>query len=323
MSIRKFVIQVIPVFSILLVLILCGAVFMLRAPVVLVTDESLNLLYGTSRAKWIQAETSLKLLRRFIPVMILDTAPPEIAAAAVEAASRAPRAVIFPYYFEEAARRCSEEMPEIPVIILTGRQKRSSVDDDSSEGRILYIRTDIQADLFFAGSCAAILSLGDPQPEEAESEGSSVRKPGRILVYQDGTMAEADRELFVSGLQAQGYENTPIYLESGTDYSAWQDISCVVTIGPASQFYERNLKIPVILFSWLDPDLCPGNVKLIFDDSPWTLAAAAVKLLDNGGVGGDSLASEMLIPPNRGLSKAMVKRLMGSRVLIGKNEADL
>jgi hypothetical protein len=40
--------------------------------------------------------------------------------------------------------------------------------------------------------------------------------------------------------------------------------------------------IPAILFSWLDPALTPADVVVIFDDSPWALAAPAARMAAEG-----------------------------------------
>jgi hypothetical protein len=51
----------------------------------------------------------------------------------------------------------------------------------------------------------------------------------------------------------------------------------VVIAGPAANFLDQDLEIPVILFSWADPGLTPRTVKLIFDDSPPALSVPAIR----------------------------------------------
>ena len=76
----------------------------------------------------------------------------------------------------------------------------------------------------------------------------------------------------------------PVFANVSADYSSYSGIACVVITGPAHDFLENNPGIPVILFSWIDPALTPEPVKLIFDDSPLTLAVRALKPLPSGEI---------------------------------------
>jgi hypothetical protein len=261
------------IMAVLLVLIIPGGAFMFRPPVLIVTDESFNLLYGVWRGRLKQVESSLKLLRRVITVPVAESAGPDVITLAVKAAASSAHAVIFPYRYEAGARRYHEENPDVPALVLGGRARAAPV--DSGPGMI---RTDTAADFYRAGLCAALFAQ--------DSEGG-------ILVFQDGTMTATDREAFLEGLRSQDFAKNPVYLSVNSDYSAWQNVSCVVVNGPASRFFDQNLKIPVILFSWIDPGITPQSVKVVFDDSFWALVVKAVKQAEKGGEG--ALPSELVL----------------------------
>jgi hypothetical protein len=82
------------------------------------------------------------------------------------------------------------------------------------------------------------------------------------------------------------------------DYTVPESVSCTVLTGLAEFFLEKNLNIPVILFSWADPALTPSRVKVIFDDSPWAQTVEAVKILTGNREPG-SIPSTALILSKR------------------------
>jgi hypothetical protein len=77
-------------------------------------------------------------------------------------------------------------------------------------------------------------------------------------------------------------------------FNAYGDIGCVVVAGPAVRFFEQNLNIPVILFSWVDPTYTPAIVKHIFDDSHWILASRALRSMPPPGEEMQITSSQML-----------------------------
>jgi hypothetical protein len=288
--------------AVLLMLIIPGGVFMLRPPVLIVTDSSFNLLYGNLRTRLKQVESSLRLYRRMLMVPVAESAGPDIIALAVKAVSPSPYAVLFPYRYEAGARRYHEENPNVPALVLGGRTPVETADTGA-----LAVRTDTSVDFYRAGLCSALFARGTE---------------GGILVFHDGTMAAGDREAFLEGLRAQGFTRNPVYLSVNSDYSSWQNVSCVVVNGPAARFFDQNLKIPVILFSWIDPGITPQSVKVVFDDSPWALAVRAVRL---AGKGGGLLPSEVVLPPRRVPSRETAEKLreLVRELPIGENGKDL
>jgi hypothetical protein len=245
-----------------------GGVFLFRSPVLIITDSSFDSLYGPVRTWLSGLESSLALGRRVITVPLSETASPDVVVLAAEAASSSPYAVLFPYRYYEGSRRYKGNFPEVPVLILGDKGR------EVSDGQgLVPVYTDRETDFYRAGLCAAFLTR----------EGVN----GDVLVFGDGTSGE--REAFLEGLRVQGFIKNPVYRDLNSDYQNYQNVSCVILTGPAVRFLAENRGVPILLFSWLDPALTPGEVRVIFDDSPWALATRAVKALKQG-------AGEVFLP---------------------------
>jgi hypothetical protein len=265
--------------ALIILLAALGGVFLLRPPVLVVTDASFDTLYGSMRARLSGIGSCFVLGRRVLPVPVSEGASPGVVVLAVEAAASSPYAVLFPYRYYEAGRRYKEEFPVVPVLILGGREGEVPAGNG-----FVPVYTDRETDFYRAGLCAALLAR----------EG----KNGDVLVFSDGTMPAGGREAFLEGLRAQGFIRNPVYVGLNSDYQNYQGVSCAILAGPATRFFAENRRIPVILFSWLDPALTPLEVKVVFDDSPWALAVRAVKAAEEGGKT-EFLPSRCLIPRGR------------------------
>jgi hypothetical protein len=253
--------------------ILFGAVlgvFFLRRPVLIITDDSFNSLYGSLRSWLSRFESSFSLGRRVIPVPVSESAAPEVAVLAVEAVSSSPYAVLFPYRYHEAGRHYKEKFSGVPVLILGSKKGEFP----AGEG-LVPVYAARETDFYRAGLCAGLLA----------KEG----KNGDVLVFSNGTIPAGEKEAFLEGLKARAFIRNPVYAALDADYQNYQDVSCVVLAGPATRFFAESRGLPVILFSWLDPALTPAEDKVIFDDSPWALAAGAVKAVVRG-------AEEVFLP---------------------------
>ena len=233
-----------------------GCTFLLRSPVLIVTDSSFAQLYGPLRFRIKGIKNNIELFRRVIPVPVTESAGPSLVALTVEEVHKAPGAVMFPFRYLEGARSYKENHPEVMVFVMGGRSMKPA--DDTT---LTFVGSDSIQDLYRAGLFAALLA-GEK----------------RVLIFSDGNLGTDYSEAFLEGLRAQGFLGYPVYVNASLDYSSYSDIGCVVVAGPAIKFLERNLKIPVILFSWVDPGQVPKAIKLLFDDSPWTLAVSAFKL---------------------------------------------
>ena len=234
---------------VLLFFIILAGAFYLRSPVIVITDNSFIQLYGRIRLSFSTARSSLELFRRVIPVTVYESAGNDLVALAVESASRSPMAVVFPDRYLEGAQLYKEKNPGVPVIVMTGTEY-VPIDDTA----LVYTGTDITTDLYRAGLSAAILA-GDK----------------KTLFFYERNLENEQREAFLEGLAIQGSGEEPVFLPIALDYTSYADIGCVVIFGPAVKFLENTPKIPVILFSWLNPAMTPRAVKLVFDDSPWAL----------------------------------------------------
>jgi hypothetical protein len=280
-----------------LVLLSCG-VFLLRAPVLLVTDAPFDALYGGTRALIKRIETSLRLFRRVRPVRVGADAGSDIVAFTVEEAARSPYLVLFPYRYLEGARRYADALPETPVFV-QGEQSRQT--DAETLG---FIGTDSATDFYRAGLCAALIAANAPQSVEAQ-EVAPQQVVGDILVFQSEPIPLEWSEAFLAGLQEKGFNREPKYLSVAEDYSDTQNVICVVMSGQATTFLERNLNIPVILFSWVDPALTSQAVTVVFDDSPWALL---VRVARSMGKEGAPLPSEMIFPMRRMAERKMLRQ---------------
>jgi hypothetical protein len=269
------------------VFLLCG-VFLLRAPVLLVTDAPFDALYGGTRVLLKRMEASLRLFRRVSPVSVSVDAGSDIVAFTVEMAARSPYLVLFPYRYLEGARRYAEAFPETPVFVLRGRSR------DADTEPLDFVSTDSATDFYRAGLCAALIASDVQQVE------------GEVLLFQGDPIPVEWSAAFLAGLREKGFEREPKYLSIAEDYSDTQNIVCVVMSGQATTFLERNLNIPVILFSWVDPALTSQAVTVIFDDSPWALLVRVARMM---GKEGTSLPSEMVFPAERMADRKVLKQV--------------
>ena len=291
-SVRKLL----PLFIILFVLfvfLLAGGLFLVygnRPPVLIVTDSLFTQIYGQERLEKQGRKISSGLFRQLITVPVSDTAGSELVAIAVEGASPSPWAVLFPYRYLEGARLYKQSRPEVPVLVFGGSKSMAPPLSLTEDPGINFIYTDTLTDLYRAGLAAAHLA--------GEKD---------ILVFQDNLFPEEQQELLLERLNTSGFSQEPIFHNASTYYASFDNIGCVIIAGPAAGFLERELEIPALLFSWADPALTPYSVKVIFDDSPWTLALKALKALPLGPQ--TLIPSELNIIRDRIAEKSVFRQL--------------
>jgi hypothetical protein len=250
------------------VLALPGLIFFLRSPVLIVTDTPFLGIYGTRRILEKRAGASIRLFRRVKPVIVAESAGADVFVFAVEEAASKPYCVIFPSRYHEEGRRYAEQFPEIPVISL-GAKPGDVL--PGGPGRLITVGIRREVDFYQAGRCAGIIAQRAREtggPGDTES----------VLVFPGQSLSAADRSSLAAGLRTRGIELVPRFLYSSAEIAEFQQGACAVLTGSAAEYLEQNLKIPVILFSWLDPALTPRETVMIFDDSPWALAVPAVKM---------------------------------------------
>jgi hypothetical protein len=288
--------------AVVVLLALAAAAFGLfsRSPALVVTDVPFTALYGTRRTLLRQLRASAALLRPVRPVIIAEGAGPDVQVFAIEDAaarslSRRPYCVLFPYRYAEGARRYREQFPGVPVALLEGRSGPGdgAFDAEGSSTGLFVFGADSERDLYRAGLCAAILG------------GSA---SGTIPVFQDPLTQTAGQSAFIKGLREQGNGIEPLFVSGVADLAENEDISCAVLIGSGAEYFDQGIQAPVILFSWLDPELAARDTALVFDDSPWAQAVPAVKMIARNQTGG-RLPADILIFPAKIADKDILRRL--------------
>jgi hypothetical protein len=272
--------------------------FLARPPVLVVTDAPFTDLYGPRRVLTSRIRSSLALFRLVKPVMIAEDAGPDVLVFAVEDAAAAglsrPYCVLFPYRYADGARRYREQFPGIPVVVLEGRSESGpgTAGTPDSQG-ILRFSTDMEQDLYRAGRCAAILSRGITD---------------KIVVFQDRALQTEAQTAFITGLRTQGYETAPLFLDTVSELSNNTDISCVVMAGSRDEYFEQNRDFPLVLCTWMDPELTPREAIVFFDDSPWAQTVPAVRMIAGTQTGG-RIPSDMLIFSERIADKDILRQI--------------
>jgi len=252
--------------GIFIALAIGALVFYKRPPVLVVTDAPFLELYGRERIKRHMAASSLTLFRWVRPVVTADGASPDILVAAISQISRNPYCVLFPGYFAQAAERYHQEFPETQAALLIGYN--ASSDLPQPDGVLCVYRTDINADMYRAGLFAGVLGLKKSPPEA----------PKTCFFLQDRFIQAAEREVFSRGLSESDSRAVARFVNSASDMPALEGISCVVLSRSGAEYLDKNAKIPLILFTWLDPYMLPAETAVAFDDSTWALVVPATRM---------------------------------------------
>ena len=242
--------------------------FLSRPPVLIITDVSFIPLYGEDRARIESTIASIQLLRPVKAVMIADDVGADIVQYAVSDASLKPYCVIFPLRFAEAARIYKGSNPGVPVVILEGRYTENAnpasfaLESGSNNDYFLF-RTDISADFYLAAQAAIAIDDG---------------KNGRVAVFTEPAISSIAREAVLSVINEMENPLITTFYTSFTQYSQNSETSCIIIAGTGNEFLENRSTVPVILFSWLDPQLMPFNVVLMLNDSPFAQVTEIVKM---------------------------------------------
>jgi hypothetical protein len=230
-----------------------GLFFLARPPVVIVTDNAFLELYGKKRADTKRYMLSLLLMRRAVFAVVSEEADQDASELVVSTAAKNPYLVLFPERYLEGADRYAAAGGSG----LAGVTRTVVVDGGDDEngrgvniGRAESVRIDRETDLYRAGICAAILA-----------------KEGSVVVYYQDSLSNTYRDVFRDGLIAGGYTKTPFFYHYSVAVSQ-TDIGCAVLLSAANMsFLAEKADIPMVLFSWLDPEYTPNGVTVVFDDS--------------------------------------------------------
>jgi len=255
--------------GIIFALAIGALVFYRRPPVLVVTDAPFIELYGKERLRRQRIASSFTLFRMVKPVITADGAGPDIIVAAISGAASEPYCVLFPSYFAPAAERYHQEFPEIKAVLLCGFSASSRL--PTPDGVLCVYRTDLEADLYRAGLFAGLLGL----------KKSSQNAKKTCFLWQDRSIQAAEREVFSRGLRESDPDAVARFANNASDIPGSDSISCVVLTRSGAEYLDRNPKMPLILFSWLDPYMLPAETAAVFDDSPWALVVPAARMAVN------------------------------------------
>jgi hypothetical protein len=255
--------------AILIALVVTVLVFYSRSPVLVVTDAPFIELYGKERIRQQRIASSLALFRRVKPVITADGASPDIIAAAISEAARHPYCVLFPGYLAPAAERFHLQSPEIQAVVLSGFG--ASYGLPLPDGVLCVYRTDLNTDLYRAGLFAGLLGLKRSPPEAQRT----------CFLWQDRYIQAAERDYFYRGLRESDPGAVARFGSSDSDMPGPEGISCVVLSRSGAEYLDNNAKIPLILFTWLDPSMLPAETAAVFDDSTWALVVPAARMAVN------------------------------------------
>ena len=278
--------------GIILALSISGFILITRPPVLIVTDLSFLSIYGTDRARTQLLRSSLSLFRLVKVVPIANDAGNDILLFAINAAatfSSRPYCVLFPMRFISGARLYHEQFPEIPAILLEGRNVLDTR-SQAMEGFYRY-RTDLETDFYLAGLYSVILDK---------------EKNGRITVYVNRNIRNPAMDAFRRSLQETG--TSAHFASAYVQEPGISDVSCVVLAGSGAEFLEKNNEIPVIFFTWLDPKETTAATVVVFDDSPLVQVIPAVKMAAAGITDGQ-IASKITILSTRITDSGILQRL--------------
>ncbi|MHC6202341.1 hypothetical protein ACYULU_04010 [Breznakiellaceae bacterium SP9] len=261
---RKWIIALI----VLLALSAAALSFFLRAPIVVLGDAAFTALYGPARILEKQVAAALTAWRQVKAVTLAAAIDDDMIVFAIEEAvletwSSEPHAVLAPFRYYDGARKYAQQYPQVPVLVFGGT---AAAPEEIVPGKLLFLRTDVQADLQRAGALAADLS-----PETQ-----------KVLVFEDGQLSELERKALTDGLAAKGSKDEAVFLSAEADFEGTEAVSCAIILRYAETFLSRNTDMRCIIFSWIDPSGCPSNVVGIFDDSPWALLADALAASKKG-----------------------------------------
>jgi hypothetical protein len=273
-----------------LALVISLIVFFSRSPVLIVADQALIPFYGKSRMEKETRRAAFSLFRPVKNIFIADNAGDDIVQYAVTEVSSRPYCVIFYHRFTKAARIYRENNPEIPVVILEGRSgKEQSMTED-----YFFYKTDVQSDFYKAGLAAGAIENN---------------KNGKIIVFLEPENEIKAKEAFLSALNTLGRPFDPLFFTSFNDYYDISDISCVVISGIGVEFIDTNPGVPVILFTWLDPDFLPSNVVLVFNDSPWVQSLQAARMVSASLTKGQIL-SKIIVSNRKNIHKETLRKIL-------------
>jgi hypothetical protein len=272
-------------------------IFFARPPVLVVTDVPFVTLYGAKRLQQQRIDASVAMYRQVKPVMVADGASPDILIFAIAEAASRPFCVLFPRSQAQAARRYHEQFPEIPAVLFGGVATVSDL--PSPDGILCVYSTDRETDLYRAGLLAGILvtggRLGSTDDEDAAQQ---TNVPGTYAFWQDRYVQSVERDLLIRGIEEENPGSAVIFANYADQMPDADRISCAILSSVGAEYFSNNPKIPIILFSWMNPLFAAMEVLVVFDDSPWAMVVPATQMAIGGQASG-KIPSSPLIPKEK------------------------
>jgi hypothetical protein len=285
--------------------------FFARSPVLIVTDAPFVTLHGASHLRRQQISAERTLFRRVKPVLVADGVSPDMVSLAVTEISAQPFCVLFPRSQSAAAVHFHERLPDVPVVLLSGLLPVPNL--SPLDGFLCEYLTDREIDLYRAGVFAGILGglrqTDNLKQTDDQGEESAKKIPAKTYVLrQDRFVQEAERDLFSQGVKEQDPEAQVVFANTTGQIPDMRELAAIVITGVGADLLDKNPRLPLILFSWLDPALTAREIVVQFDDSAWALAVPAVRMAVKGEAEG-KIPSKPLIFPRKIADKNILRLL--------------
>jgi len=312
---KKFIILIIVTVIVITAITVPLIIFNMRAPVLIVLEEYFIEIYGEKRLEREVFFLSLTMFRPVRIVTIANDAGDDIIPYAVINASARPFCVFFPVRLVVSAGVYRELNPGISIFILEGR----SLQEKNLSGYYVY-KTDINTDFFRAGLAAAAIVSDYNLTQVTRNRYSEFKRQlelesyepwpisnGKIAVFIEPHIFIQAKEAFLQGLNQEIQAET-LFFSSFIDISDTEDLACIVLAGIGGELLEKISDIPLIAFSWLDPQMMPTNVLFIIDDSPFAQVIQAIRMASAGEAQG-YVPSKVIVMDNKGINSELLKNL--------------
>jgi hypothetical protein len=271
------------------------SLFYLRAPLLVLTDDAFDELYGPARVEKAEFLLSLRVFRPLREIRVALAASPDGATIAAVVAgghgSRLPSGVLFPWRYRSAAEAYSRLFPSVPVAVLGGPSPAAAI-----EGPIFQIPIDRRKDMLRAGIIAGMI---------AEGTGKAV------FVLSGGGQAEETLANFRDGLSLGGFSGELRLADPASPQYSSAGAACIVVPPDAPPLPAFDPMVPTIWFTWIDPDLLPPHAVAVFDDSLLVVAPYLVQAVE-GTASPVPLPSLLRFIPGRSglIGNSLKKRIM-------------
>lgn len=133
-------------------------------------------------------------------------------------------------------------------------------------------------------------------PETKKNENS-----GRI---EDNVSALSDEETTEEALLLPEVR----FFTAASQYSNTIHLSCVVLIDTGIEYFERNSGIPIVYFSWLNPDFTPNDAVILVNDSPWVQVVKVVGMVAQGAEKG-FISSKFFLSGSQKFDKRTLRKI--------------